>query len=114
MRHHRQVFVEGRFTEMAVHAVGAGQHLAEGVHTDFERYRQYATLVNKRPVVYEGQEVTAEIISVDREERKIGLSLKGVGDMDDVDTQSYLEKQGSATSTLGDVFGDQLRKGEDE
>jgi small subunit ribosomal protein S1 len=65
-------------------------------------------------VVSEGQDVTAEIISVDREERKIGLSLKGVGDLDDVDTQSYLEKQGRATSTLGDVFGDQLRQGEDE
>jgi ribosomal protein S1 len=31
-------------------------------------------------VVSEGQEVLAEIISMDREERKIGLSLKNVGD----------------------------------
>jgi small subunit ribosomal protein S1 len=68
-------------------------------------------------VVSEGQDVVAEIISVDREERKIGLSLKHVGDGDTADNSSYLEKQGKSTASLGDVFGAQLgafRGGDEE
>ena len=50
---------------------------------------------------------------MDREERKIGLSLKDVADGDSPDTRSYLEKQGKSTASLGDVFGEQLKRFDD-
>ena len=65
-------------------------------------------------IVGEGQEVTAEIISVDREERRIGLSLKHLDADASPDDISYLERQGKSTASLGDVFGDQLTKLNDE
>ena len=50
----------------------------------------------------------AEIISVDRDERKIG-HLQHI-DEDSPDASSYIEKQGKSTNSLGDMFGDQLKK----
>ncbi|MFN3202434.1 MAG: 30S ribosomal protein S1 [Bradymonadia bacterium] len=100
--------IRGKITKL--HDFGAFMELEEGVEGLIHISEMSAERVeNPADVVSEGQEVTAEIISVDREERKIGLSLKGVGDGDEADTLSYLEKQGKSTASLGDVFGAQLK-----
>jgi small subunit ribosomal protein S1 len=104
--------VRGKITK--IHDFGAFMELESGV----EGLIHVSEMSNERvnspaDVVSEGQEVIAEIISVDREERKIGLSLKDVADGDSPDTRSYLEKQGKSTASLGDVFGEQLKRFDD-
>ena len=99
--------VRGRITK--VHDFGAFMELEPGV----EGLIHISELSMERvespsDVVDEGQDVIAEIISVDREERKIGLSLKALAGEDAPEMRSYLEKQGKSTTSLGDVFGDAL------
>ncbi|MEE2787315.1 MAG: 30S ribosomal protein S1 [Myxococcota bacterium] len=105
--------VKGRVTK--IHDFGAFMELEEGVEglihvseISTERVNNPADILN------EGQEVMAEIISVDRDERKIGLSLKHIDDGDSPDASSYLEKQGKSTASLGDMFGEQLKKFDEE
>jgi small subunit ribosomal protein S1 len=106
--------VRGRITK--IHDFGAFMELEPGVEGLIHVSEMSTDRVeNPADVVSEGQEVVAEIISVDREERKIGLSLKSVNAEDEADVRSYLEKQGKSTASLGDVFGEKLgslRKGE--
>ncbi len=108
--------VRGRITK--IHDFGAFMELEPGVEGLIHVSEMSTSRVNSpADVVSEEQEVLAEIISVDREERKIGLSLKHVSDGDTPDVRSYLEKQGNSTATMGDVFGAQLgglNKSEDE
>ncbi len=107
--------VRGKITK--IHDFGAFMELEPGVEGLIHvSEMSIARVDSPADVVSEGQEVVAEIISVDREERKIGLSLKHVDEGDIPDNSSYLEKQGKSTASLGDVFGDQLGafRGEDE
>ncbi len=99
--------VKGRITK--IHDFGAFMELEPGVE-GLIHVSELSTEHVKNPgdVVSEGQDVVAEIISVDREERKIGLSLKHVDGNEDPDVRSYLERQGKSTASLGDVLGDQL------
>jgi small subunit ribosomal protein S1 len=99
--------VKGRITK--IHDFGAFMELEPGIE-GLIHVSEMSTEHVKNPgdVVAEEQEVVAEIISVDREERKIGLSLKHVDATDQADMISYLEKQGKSTASLGDVFGAQL------
>ena len=99
--------VAGKITK--IHDFGAFMELEPGVEGLIHVSEMSTERVNSpADVVSEEQEVMAEIISVDREERKIGLSLKHVSDGDSPDVRSYLEKQGRSTATMGDVFGAQL------
>ncbi len=99
--------VRGKITK--IHDFGAFMELEPGVEGLIHVSEMSTERVNSpADVVSEEQEVLAEIISVDREERKIGLSLKHVADGDTPDVRSYLEKQGRSTATMGDVFGAQL------
>jgi small subunit ribosomal protein S1 len=61
-------------------------------------------------VVQVGQKIKAEVISVDRDARKIGLSAKLVKLREaKADVSEYQKKiQTSSRSTLGDLFADQL------
>lgn len=99
--------VKGRITK--IHDFGAFMEVEPGVE-GLIHVSEMSTDHVKSPsdVVSEGQEVLAEIISMDREERKIGLSLKHVDSGDDADVRSYIERQGKSTASLGDVFGDQF------
>ncbi len=100
--------VAGKITK--IHDFGAFMELESGVEGLIHVSEMSTERVNNpADLVSEGQEVTAEIISVDREERKIGLSLKHVDSSDSPDVSSYLEKQGKSTASLGDVFGAQLQ-----
>ncbi|MGK0358607.1 MAG: small subunit ribosomal protein S1 [Bradymonadia bacterium] len=99
--------VRGKITKL--HDFGAFMEVEPGVE-GLIHVSEMSTARVQHPseIVSEGQDVTAEIISMDREERKIGLSLKSVSADDDPDLRSYLEKQGKSTSSLGDVFGGQF------
>jgi small subunit ribosomal protein S1 len=68
-----------------------------------------------------GDTLSAEVINVDRRERKIGLSMRQLGaSAERADYQEYLKSQGSAAVNLGDVIGAQLprrgkgKRGDDE
>ena len=101
--------VRGKITK--IHDFGAFMELESGVEGLIHVSEMSTERVNSpADIVGEGQEVVAEIISVDREDRKIGLSLKHVDDSDSPDVSSYIEKQGKSTASLGDVFGDQFKK----
>ena len=108
--------VRGKITKL--HDFGAFMEVEPGVE-GLIHVSEMSTARVQHPseIVSEGQDVTAEIISMDREERKIGLSLKSVSADDDPDLRSYLEKQGKSTASLGDVFGgqfDHLKSDEEE
>ena len=99
--------VKGKITK--IHDFGAFMEIEPGVEGLIHVSEMSSGRVDSpRDVVSEGQEVLAEIISMDREERKIGFSLKGVGMGDEADLRSYLEKQGKSTASLGDMFGEKL------
>ena len=105
--------VRGKITK--IHDFGAFMELESGVEGLIHVSEMSAERVSSpTEIVSEGQDVTAEIISVDREERRIGLSLKHVDENASPDDISYLERQGKSTASLGDVFGDQLNKLNDE
>ncbi|HEX7124584.1 MAG TPA: S1 RNA-binding domain-containing protein, partial [Thermodesulfobacteriota bacterium] len=68
-----------------------------------------------------GDTLSAEVINVDRRERKIGLSMRQLGASEErADYQEYLRSQGNAAVNLGDVISAQLprrgkgKRGEDE
>jgi len=64
-----------------------------------------------RKLIAEGQTVKAEIITVDTQERKIGLSMKSLtGHEDDApgDFRSDARRPASNKATLGDVFAQKL------
>jgi small subunit ribosomal protein S1 len=101
--------VKGKVTK--IHDFGAFMALEDGVEGLIHVSEISTERVNNPgDILSEGQEVMAEIISVDRDERKIGLSLKHIDEGDSPDTSSYLEKQGKSTASLGDMFGEQLKK----
>jgi small subunit ribosomal protein S1 len=58
-----------------------------------------------------GKTIKAEVISIDKEARRIGLSSKLVKLRDSkADVEDYVKKvTGTAKSTLGDLFAEQLR-----
>ncbi len=96
--------VKGRITKL--HDFGAFMELEPGVEGLIHVSEMSTERVSSpADVVVEDQEVVAEIISVDREDRKIGLSLKHVDSSEDPDIRSYLERQGKSTASLGDVWG---------
>ena len=101
--------VKGKVTK--IHDFGAFMELEEGVEGLIHVSEISTERVNNpADILSEGQEVMAEINSVDRDERKIGLSLKHIDEGDSPDASSYIEKQGKSTASLGDMFGDQLKK----
>lgn len=62
---------------------------------------------NPKDFVQPGQQLKAEIISVDNAERKIGLSFRGATRAEEVaDAQGYVA--GTPTATLGDVMREKL------
>ena len=69
-----------------------------------------------KDVLTEGQEVTARVIKIDREERRIGLSIKAAEyDEDELakEVASYDEASEDLTTSLGDLL-DRATSGEDK
>lgn len=61
-------------------------------------------------VVQVGDSVKAEVISIDQDARKVGLSARLSKLREEKgDIQEYTQRSKSSSSSLGDVFGDQLK-----
>jgi small subunit ribosomal protein S1 len=68
-----------------------------------------ARVEDPREVLKPGQEVRAEVISIDQAERKIGLSMKAANRTAELaEAQGYAGGQ-SPSATLGDVFRNKLK-----
>ena len=70
-----------------------------------------------RPVLNEGEEVEVKVISVDRKNRTIGLSIKAKDVADERETVEDHRRQEGArpgTATLGDLIKAQLDKDQSE
>ncbi len=66
---------------------------------------------NPSDVVKVGEAVSAMVINVDPEERKIGLSLKGLKEKDEKEeVERYMAGQESATASLGRLIQDEMEK----
>jgi len=62
-----------------------------------------------------GDELEAVVLNVDTNEKKIALSIKALqGAIDKAEFASYMESQGEATSSLGDLLKEKLRKNEEQ
>jgi small subunit ribosomal protein S1 len=61
-----------------------------------------------------GDVIRAEVISIDREARKIGLSAKQITVKGDRAEMQKYSKAGSSKTSLGDLFGDQFKPGKSE
>jgi small subunit ribosomal protein S1 len=58
-----------------------------------------------------GDELEAVVLNVDQSERKIALSIKSLQSaLDKAELASYMESQGEATSNLGELFKEGLKK----
>jgi small subunit ribosomal protein S1 len=57
----------------------------------------------------EGQEVTAKVVNIGKEERKIGLSLKRLEESEEKgDYYEYVDSPKAATSNLGQLLKEEL------
>ena len=66
---------------------------------------------NPSDVVKVGEAVSAMVINVDPEERKIGLSVKGLKEKDEKEeVERYMAGQESATASLGRLIQDEMEK----
>jgi small subunit ribosomal protein S1 len=64
-----------------------------------------------RSMLSEGKDIEAKIISIDRKNRRISLSVKALeADQETEAIQEYKRKSGASTSTLGDKLQEQLEK----
>lgn len=66
-------------------------------------------------VYTEGMELKAKIIKIEKEERKIALSIRAIKADEDKKTKDvYMAKVGSGKATLGDVFAGLLNKDDED
>ncbi|MDO9591863.1 MAG: 30S ribosomal protein S1 [Erysipelotrichaceae bacterium] len=57
-----------------------------------------------------GQEVKVRILGIDAEQQRVSLSIKAAEENNEKEYEAYVEEETpSATSTLGDLFGDKLK-----
>ncbi|HSH40692.1 MAG TPA: 30S ribosomal protein S1 [Arenicellales bacterium] len=91
---------------------GAVVNLADGV----DGYLRASELSrdhveDARSMLTEGKEIESKIISIDRKNRRISLSIKALeADMESEAIKEYKRKSGTATATLGDKLKEQLEK----
>ena len=64
-----------------------------------------------RSILSEGKEIDSKIISIDRKNRRISLSIKALeADQETEAIKEYKRKSGTSTATLGDKLKEQLEK----
>jgi small subunit ribosomal protein S1 len=66
-------------------------------------------------VVKVGETVTAMVLHIDPQERRIGLSLKGLKEkVEKAEIEKYISDQGPASNTLGELIQEEIerRRGE--
>lgn len=100
--------VEGKITKLT--DFGAFLEIEEGI----EGLIYVSEISDKRiekpsDVLAVGQEVRAEILSIEAKERRIGLSIKQLGRSEErANYESYLTESGKKTS-MGEILGDKLK-----
>lgn len=99
-------FTKGRVVRIA--PFGAFVELAPAIEGLVHLSQLSDQRVNKtEDVVKIGQEVEVKVISVNKPEGKIGLSIKEASqDKEKQELDNYIEHQNERNITLGDVFGD--------
>ena len=111
--------VHPAFRDEAEHAfprVGVFLELEEGieglVHVSELSHEKLAT---PKGVVNVGDELDAVVLSVDTVERKIALSVKSLQTaLEKAELAAYMESQGEATSNLGELLKEGLKKNGDK
>ena len=64
-----------------------------------------------RSMLSEGKDIDSKIISIDRKNRRISLSIKALEvDQETEAIREYKRKSGASTATLGDKLKEQLEK----
>jgi small subunit ribosomal protein S1 len=107
-----------RGTVSSVDAKGAVVQLSDG--GEVEGYLRTSELSRERiedarSVLNEGEEVEAKIMTIDRKNRKISLSVKAKDMQEESEAvEEYTRKSGGATTTLGDMLKEKLGSGDDE
>jgi len=102
--------VSGTITE--VDPKGAVINLVDGV----DGYLRASELSrdhveDARSILSEGKEIESKIISIDRKNRRISLSIKALeADQETEAIKEYKRKSGASTATLGDKLKEQLEK----
>jgi len=108
--HGKGSIVSGTLTE--VDPKGAVVRLTEGV----EGYLRASELSrdhveDARSMLRENSEIETKIISIDRKNRRISLSVKALeADQETEAVKEYKRKSGTSTATLGDKLKEQLEK----
>jgi small subunit ribosomal protein S1 len=106
-----------RGTVSSVDAKGAVVQLSEG--GEVEGYLRTSELSRERiedarSVLNEGDEVEAKIMTIDRKNRKISLSVKAKDMQEESEAvEEYTRKSGGATTTLGDMLKEKLGSGDE-
>jgi small subunit ribosomal protein S1 len=105
-------------TVTSVDAKGAVVRLTEA--GEVEGYLRTSELARERiedarSMLNEGDEVEAKIMTIDRKNRKISLSVKAKDMQEESEAvEEYTRKAGGATTTLGDMLKEKLGSGDDE
>ncbi len=105
--------VEGKITKTV--SFGAFMEIEEGIE-GLIHISQLARRHVETPeeVVKKGDEVTAKIININEEERKVGLSLKEIEEeKEEKETSEYFKQQDEGNITIGDVVGDLFNENEE-
>jgi small subunit ribosomal protein S1 len=107
-----------RGTVSSVDTKGAVVQLSDG--GEVEGYLRTSELSRERiedarSVLNEGDEVEAKIMTIDRKNRKISLSVKAKDMQEESEAvEEYTRKSGGATTTLGDMLKEKLGSGDEE
>ncbi len=107
-----------RGTVTSVDAKGAVVRLTEG--GEVEGYLRTSELSRERiedarSILNEGDEVEAKIMTIDRKNRKIALSVKAKDMQEESEAvEEYTRKAGGATTTLGDMLKEKLGSGDED
>jgi len=96
--------VKGKVTKVT--DFGAFVEIEAGIEglVHISEMRDGERVEDPREVVKEGDEVPVKIIDMDSVERRIGLSIKALQADGEEEYQEFLQQQGKATSSLGDVM----------
>lgn len=113
-RYRKGEMVNGRVTNVT--DFGAFIELEEGIE-GLVHVSEISREKVERPsdVLRQGEMVSAIVLHVDSQERRIGLSLKGLKEkMEKSEIEKYMSNQGSATNSLGALIQEEMerRRGE--
>jgi small subunit ribosomal protein S1 len=113
-RYRKGEMVTGKVTNVT--DFGAFVELEEGIEGLIHVSEMSREKIDKpSDVVKVGETVTAMVLHIDPQERRIGLSMKGLKEkVEKAEIEKYISNQGPASNTLGELIQEEIerRKGE--